>query len=72
MTTGLPVIAFTTTAMDDDTAYELTKAFWTRREAMAETAPWWAGVSLEQVAALEDLHPGAARYYQEAGVAVAP
>lgn len=71
VTTGLPVIAFTTTAMEDDTAYELTKAFWTRREAMAQTAPWWAGVSLEQVAALEDLHPGAARYYQEAGVAVA-
>ena len=35
MTTGLPVIAFTTTAMEDDTAYELTKAFWTLREAMA-------------------------------------
>lgn len=69
VTTGLPVIAFTTTAMDDDTAYELTKAFWTQREAMAATAPWWAGVSLEQVAALEALHPGAARYYDEAGVA---
>lgn len=70
VTTGLPVIAFTTSAMDDDTAYELTKAFWTRRETMAETAPWWVGVSLEQVSALEALHPGAARYYEEAGVAV--
>lgn len=70
VTTGLPVIAFTTSAMDDDTAYELTKAFWTRRETMAETALWWAGVSLEQVSALEALHPGAARYYEEAGVAV--
>lgn len=71
VTTGLLVIAFTTTAMDDDTAYELTKAFWAQREKMAETAPWWAGVSLEQVSTLEALHPGAARYYDKAGVAVA-
>jgi len=39
VTTGLPVIAFTTTAMDDDTAYELTMAFWTRREAMPRGGP---------------------------------
>ncbi|WP_304619592.1 TAXI family TRAP transporter solute-binding subunit [Paracoccus sediminilitoris] len=71
VTTGLPVIAYTTTAMDDDTAYELTKAFWTQREKMAETAPWWAGVTMDQVAALQALHPGAVRYYDEAGVAVA-
>lgn len=71
LTTGLPVVAYTTTAMEDDIAYELTKAFWTQREKMAETAPWWAGVAPEQVAALEALHPGAARYYEEAGVAVA-
>lgn len=70
VTTGLPVVAFTTTAMDDDTAYALTKAFWEQREKMAETAPWWKGVSTDQVAALKSLHPGAARYYEEAGVAV--
>ena len=71
VTTGLPVIAYTTTAMDDETAYELTKAFWTQREKMAQTAPWWAGVTMDQVAALHALHPGAVRYYDEAGVAVA-
>nr|WP_111300299.1 TAXI family TRAP transporter solute-binding subunit [Paracoccus saliphilus] len=71
VTTGLPVVAYTTTAMDDDTAYGLTKAFWSQREKMAETARWWAGVTPDQVAALDALHPGAARYYEEAGVAVA-
>ncbi len=71
VTTGLPVVAFTTTAMDDDTAYELTKAFWAQREKLAETAPWWKGVTPDQVAALTPLHPGAVRYYAEAGVAVA-
>jgi TRAP transporter TAXI family solute receptor len=70
ITTGLPVVAFATTAMADDTAYELTKAFWTQREKMAEIAPWWAGVSLDQAGALANLHPGAMRYYEEAGVAV--
>lgn len=70
-TTGLPVVTFTTTAMDDDTAYQLTKAFWTQREKMAGNAPWWKGVTPDQVAALSALHPGAARYYEEAGVAVA-
>lgn len=68
-TTGLPVVAFTTAAMDDDTAYALTKAFWEQRDKMAETAPWWAGVTPDQVASLGEIHPGAMRYYEEAGVA---
>ncbi|SIS95654.1 TAXI family TRAP transporter solute-binding subunit [Paracoccus saliphilus] len=68
VTTGLPVVAFTTTAMDEQTAYDLTKHFWETREKLAETAAWWAGVSPEQVAGIGELHPGAARYYEEAGV----
>ncbi|MBU2958489.1 TAXI family TRAP transporter solute-binding subunit [Paracoccus sp. 1_MG-2023] len=70
VTTGLPVVAFASTEMDDETAYQLTRAFWTQRDAMAETAPWWSGVGTDQVAELGALHPGAARYYEEAGVAV--
>lgn len=69
VTTGLPVVAFTTTAMDDETAYQLTKDFWETRDKLAETAAWWAGVSPDQVAAIGTLHPGAKRYYDEAGVA---
>lgn len=71
VTTSLPVIAHTTTAMDDDTAYALTKAFWTARDAMAEDAAWWDGVSpdlLENVHGT--IHPGALRYYDEAGIEV--
>ena len=45
VTTSLPVIAHTTVEMDDDTAYELTKAYWTAKEEMGENAAWWNGVS---------------------------
>lgn len=68
VTTGLPVVAFTTTEMDEQTAYDLTKDFWETREKLAESAAWWAGVSPGQVAEIGELHPGAARYYEEAGV----
>jgi len=36
---------------------------------MAKTNPWWNGISPEMVGQLNSkLHPGAARYYREAGV----
>ncbi|MAA97528.1 MAG: TRAP transporter substrate-binding protein [Stappia sp.] len=70
-TTSLDVIAFTTTAMDDDTAYALTKTFWEEKAGMAGDAPWWKGVSPEMVAAIPGkIHPGALRYYEEKGVAL--
>ncbi|WP_374630759.1 TAXI family TRAP transporter solute-binding subunit [Ferrovibrio sp.] len=69
-TVGVPVGAFTTSRMDDDTAYAIVKAFWSKKDEMAKTNPWWAAVSPSLVAALNGtkLHPGAARYYKEAGV----
>lgn len=70
-TTSLPVIAYTTTQMDDDTAYTLTKTFWERRDAMAEEAAWWGSITpgmLNNMAG--KLHPGALRYYEEAGFVV--
>ena len=70
-TTSLPVIAYTTTAMDDDTAYTLTKTFWERRDAMAEEAAWWGSISPDMLENMTGtLHPGALRYYQEAEIAV--
>ena len=45
LTTSLPVVAYATAAMDDDTAYALTKAFWDQKAAMAGQAPWWDGVT---------------------------
>jgi TRAP transporter TAXI family solute receptor len=71
VTTSLPVIAYTTTQMDDETAYQLTRTFWTQRDKMAATAPWWGGVDKTMLATISGkIHPGALRYYKEAGYAV--
>lgn len=70
-TTSLPVIAYTTTNMDDDTAYTLTKTFWERRDAMAEEAAWWSSITPDMLENMTGtLHPGALRYYDEADMAV--
>ncbi|MEM1039077.1 MAG: TAXI family TRAP transporter solute-binding subunit [Pseudomonadota bacterium] len=67
-TTSLPVAAFTTTAMSDDVAYELTKTFWEGKDAMAAGAPWWNGVNKGLMGNITGkFHPGAVRYYKEAG-----
>ena len=71
VTTSLPVAAFATTKMDDETAYELTKTFWEQKAKMAGTAPWWNGVTPELMETVTvAFHPGAMRYYEEAGIAV--
>jgi len=71
VTTSLPVGAYTTTAMDDDTAYSLTKAYWSQKARMGKANPWWDGVSSAMLSTLgAKLHPGALRYYREAGTAL--
>lgn len=70
-TTSLPVAAFTTTQMSDDAAYELTKTFWEGKDMMAESAPWWNGVNESLMGNVNvTFHPGAVRYYEEAGIAL--
>ncbi|HSH48303.1 MAG TPA: TAXI family TRAP transporter solute-binding subunit [Halomonas sp.] len=70
-TTSLPVIAYTTTGMSDAAAYTLTKTFWDRREAMAEESPWWGGITHDMIGNIVGtLHPGAVRYYDEAGIEI--
>ena len=70
-TTSLPVVAYTTTAMDDDTAYLITKAYWAQKAALGASAAWWNGVSPDMLANIKGkLHPGALKYYAEAGIAV--
>ncbi len=67
-TTSLPVVAYATTQMDDDTAYQLTKTFWEEKARMGEDAPWWNGVDKDLMANITGkIHPGAVRYYKEAG-----
>jgi len=67
-TTSLPVVAYTTTAMDDDAAYELTRTYWEQKAAMGDAAAWWNGVDKSLMANIAGkIHSGAVRYYQEAG-----
>lgn len=58
--------------LDDDVAYEMTKAFWENHEEVANAFPAAQGVtpaiSVEQ--ATYPLHAGAARYYQELGIEI--
>ncbi len=70
-TVGVPVGAYGTTNMSDDAAYAITRTFWENKDALAGEQPWWAGVSPELVQYLwAEVHPGAARYYEEAGIAL--
>nr|WP_319383427.1 TAXI family TRAP transporter solute-binding subunit [uncultured Roseibium sp.] len=73
VTTSLPVVAYTTTSMDDDAAYELTKTFWEQKADMGNAAPWWNGVDKGLMGNITGkIHPGALRYYQEAGFELTP
>lgn len=67
-TTSLPVVAYTTTGMSDDTAYLLTKTFWEQKDEMGSAAAWWNGISPDMIANISTaIHPGAIRYYEEIG-----
>ncbi|MBY6059501.1 TAXI family TRAP transporter solute-binding subunit [Leisingera daeponensis] len=71
VTTSLPVAAFTTTKMDEETAYQLTRTYWEQKAKMADTSAWWDGVTADLMEHITTpLHPGAIRYYEEAGIAL--
>jgi TRAP transporter TAXI family solute receptor len=66
ITTSLPVVAYTTTQMDDDTAYALTKTYWEQKANMGEAAAWWDAVDEELMGNIKGkIHPGAVKYYEE-------
>lgn len=68
VTTSLPVVAYATTSMDDDTAYQLTKTYWDQKDKMGEGAAWWNGVDQGLMGTITSaIHPGALRYYTEMG-----
>ncbi len=70
-TTSLPVVAHTTTAMTDDTAYTFTKTYWAQKKEMGAGSAWWNGVSGDlMVNVYGKIHPGAIRYYDEVGIKV--
>ncbi|NNE51454.1 MAG: TAXI family TRAP transporter solute-binding subunit [Sulfitobacter sp.] len=71
VTTSLPVVAYTTSKMDDETAYTLTKTYWENKGKMAGDAAWWAGVSTDMLSNITNkIHPGAVEYYKEIGAAL--
>jgi len=71
VTTSLPVVAHTTTSMDDETAYQLTKTYWSQKSAMGSNAAWWNAVSDELLGNIHGkIHAGALRYYDEMGVSI--
>ncbi len=70
-TLSLPVGAYATTRMDEATAYAVVKAFWKQSEEMAKKTAWWKGVTTSTLPTLgAPLHPGALKYYAEAGINV--
>lgn len=70
-TVAVPVGMYTTRHMSNATAYALTKTFWSQLGPLAEKNPAWHAVAGDAVATLGvTLHPGALRFYKEAGIAV--
>lgn len=70
-TVGVPVGGYGTTAMDEETAYFVTKTFWEWKDRLAGQNAWWDGVTLELLGQMgAPLHPGARRYYEERGIPI--
>ncbi|MGB7244765.1 MAG: TAXI family TRAP transporter solute-binding subunit [Sulfitobacter sp.] len=68
-TTSLPVVAYSTSKMDDDTAYLLTKTYWSMKDKLGRDTKWWDGVTPDMLANITTkIHPGAIRYYTEIGL----
>ncbi len=56
--------------LDEETVYKITKAFWDNINQVTSQAPWAKALNLKYSAeqrGLLKLHPGAERYYKEAG-----
>ena len=57
--------------MNDDVAYSLTKAYWENKKSLGRRQ-MVDGVNLEMLSnILTEIHPGAKRYYKEAGAMLA-
>jgi len=70
-TTSLSVMAYTTTNMSDDDAYALTKTYWSEKARMGTDNKWWNAVNADLLSEMTGkLHPGALKYYAEAGMSM--
>lgn len=65
-TTTLPVGLYTTTAMSNELAYKITKAFWESKSKLETQNIWWKAITPENLSMFNSkLHPGALKYYNE-------
>lgn len=72
-TISLPVALYTTTDLPEETAYQLTRAFWENRSDWEGAHPAMRLINMADVNAMRArLHPGALRYYREIGFNVSP
>jgi len=58
--------------MNNDTAYKITKLFWEQAKKNSETHPWLKHLTMNYAVRNGgmQLHPGAAKYYQEQGIKI--
>lgn len=57
--------------LDEETVYRITRAFWENLDQVTSDAPWVEAIDIDYAAqqlGQMQLHPGAERYYREAGV----
>jgi TRAP transporter TAXI family solute receptor len=72
-TIARPTGLYATSEMSEAVAYAITKAFWTTRAKLARQNPQWLATTPDTLSALgAKLHPGALRYYTEAGLPIPP
>ncbi len=68
-TIGVPNLLVVSDAMPEDQAYELTKAIFENLDALAEVHPEALNISVDTATETDpvEVHPGAQRYFDEAG-----
>ena len=62
----------TNVQLDQETVYNITKAWWAGAEAQRENAPWLSEITLENafIGMAAPLHAGAIQFYQEQGMEI--
>jgi len=62
----------TNVALDQETIYNITKAWWAGVEEQRENAPWLGQITLEDafIGMAKPLHAGAVQFYQEEGLSI--
>ncbi len=70
-TVASPVLTYTTDDLPEEIAHKITKAFWENKKILAEAHPIGKVLDIKGIRyGVAKVHPGALRYYREAGVEV--